>query len=209
VKRGSKLYRNSIDGLAKQNLDQLKKNKGNVYKLSTEVEDLRDHLFYFIKNLEDSSTEASNFYMNILGYLTDFTQSIEYITKISHKHVNNNHKKLKYNQVKDLTEINSDLEKLLSSTKQAYDNRSFEEIGLILDKKQELYDRVSEKIAVQIARTREEDSSPKNTTLYFSILLETKDLITATNNLLQEYYDKADLYNDPAIVPVESAEVEE
>ena len=139
----------------------------------------------------------------------DFTQSIEYITKISHKHVNNNHKKLKYNQVKDLTEINSDLEKLLSSTKQAYDNRSFEEIGQILDKKQGLYDRVSEKIAVQIARTREEDSSPKNTTLYFSILLETKDLITATINLLQEYYDKAALYNDPAIVPVESAELEE
>ncbi|MDH3697502.1 MAG: inorganic phosphate transporter, partial [Flavobacteriaceae bacterium] len=206
--RGSKLYRNSIDGLAKQDLDQLKKNKGNVYKLSTEVEDLRDHLFYFIKNLDDSSAEASNFYMNLLGYLTDFTQSIEYITKISHKHVNNNHKKLKYNQVKDLTEINADLEKLLSNTKKAYDNRSFEEMGLILDKKQELYDRVSEKITKQIARTREEDSSPKNTTLYFSILLETKDLITATINLLQLYYDKSDMYNDREVIAVEAAKTD-
>ena len=208
VKRGSKLYRNSIDGLAKQDLDQLKKNKGNVYKLSTEVEDLRDHLFYFIKNLDESSAEASNFYMNLLGYLTDFTQSIEYITKISHKHVNNNHKKLKYNQVKDLTEINADLEKLLSNTKKAYDNRSFEEMGLILDKKQELYDRVSEKITKQIARTREEDSSPKNTTLYFSILLETKDLITATINLLQLYYDKSDMYNDREVIAVEAAKTD-
>ena len=206
AKRGAKLYRNSIDGLAKQNLDQLKKNKDNIYKLSNEVEDLRDHLFYFIKNLDESSSEASNFYMNILGYLTDFTQSMEYITKISHKHVNNNHKKLKYNQVKDLTEINADLEELLRQTKQAYDNRSFEEIGVILDQKQALYDRVSEKIDKQVARTREEESSPKNTTLYFSILLETKDLITAVMNLLQVYYEKADLYKETELLDVEFTE---
>jgi hypothetical protein len=36
-------------------------------------------------------------------------------------------------------------------------------------------------------RIRQEESSPKNTTLYFSILLETQDLITALMSLLQTY----------------------
>jgi len=192
LKRSSKLYRNSIDGLAKQDLDTLKKNKKNVVKLSDEIDDLRDHLFYFIKNLDDSGIEASNFYINILGYLTDITQSLEYITKITHKHVNNNHKKLKYNQVKELTEINQEMESLLNRSKQAFDNRSFEEIGKILQHKEELFQMVSLKVEKQVQRTRSEESSPKNTTLYFSLLLETKDLMTATINLLELYYDMHD-----------------
>ncbi|WP_276389197.1 inorganic phosphate transporter [Eudoraea chungangensis] len=192
LKRSSKLYRNSIDGLAKQNLDVLKKNKNNVTKLSTEIDELRDNLFYFIKNLDDSSLEASNFYINILAYLTDISQSLEYITKITHKHIHNNHKKLKYNQVKELTEINLELESLFSSSKQAFDNRSFEEIGEILKKKEELYKLVLVKVEKQIQRTRSEESSPKNTTLYFSLLLETKDLMTATISLLELYYNMYD-----------------
>ena len=200
MKRSGKLYRNSIDGLSRQNLDLLKKNKNNVGKLSTEIDDLRDHLFYFIKNLDENSVEASNLYINILGDLTDITQSLEYITKISHKHVNNNHKKLKYNQFKELAEINQQLDTLFARTKQAFNNRSFEEIGEILKSKHDLNNMVSEKIDRQVERTRTEESSPKNTTLYFSILLETRDLITATMNLLEQYYQRYDSTVEPASI---------
>jgi phosphate/sulfate permease len=198
LKRSGKLYRNCIEGLAKQDLDRLKKNKSSVVKLSAEIDELRDHLFYFIKNLDESNVEASNFYINILGNLTDISQSLEYIAKISHKHINNNHKKLKFNQIKELTEINHELEGLFMSTKEAFDNGSYEEIGIILAKKQDLYSLVSEKIEKQIARTRTEESSPKNTTLYFSILLETKDLMEATMELLELYYQKHDKSIPPA-----------
>jgi len=44
------------------------------------------------------------------------------------------------------------------------------------------------KIDTQIERTRSEESSPKNTTLYFNILLETKDLVNSIMNLMEEYY---------------------
>jgi len=49
--------------------------------------------------------------------------------------------------------------------------------------------RVSESIERQIKRIRTEETSPKNTTLYFSILLETQDLINALINLLKLYED--------------------
>ncbi len=94
VKRSNKIYTNSINGLAKQDLDSLKKNKKQGAKLSAEIDDLRDSIFYFIKNLDDTSVGASNFYINILGYLQDMAQSLEYIGKVSYNHVNNNHKKL-------------------------------------------------------------------------------------------------------------------
>jgi hypothetical protein len=59
---------------------------------------------------------------------------------------------------------------------------------------------VSQKIERQIARTRTEESSPKNTTLYFTILLETKDFINATMNLLDLYYKEHDSTVKPAKV---------
>ena len=133
-----------------------------------------------------------------MGHLTDISQSLEYIGKVSHKHVNNNHKKLKYNQIKELKQIDYKLAEILENTSNAFEERSFEKIGTILNNKQELYDLVSQKIKLQVERTRTEESSPKNTTLYFSILLETKDLMTATMNLLEQYYKEYDEKIEPA-----------
>ncbi|AEM70575.1 phosphate sodium symporter [Allomuricauda ruestringensis DSM 13258] len=200
IKRSNKIYTNSINGLAKQALDSLKKNKKQGKKLALEIEDLREHTFYFIKNLEEAHIGASNFYINIMGYLTDMSQSLEYIGKVSYNHVNNNHKKLKYNQIKELKEIDHKLEEIFNGTQKAFEERSFEQIGVILDSKQELYDLVSQKIDIQVSRTRTEESSPKNTTLYFSLLLETRDLITAMMNLLEQYYREHDSTVEPATI---------
>ena len=136
AKRSNKIYTNIIDGLAKQDLELLKKNKKGVGKLSDEIDELRDHIFYFIKNLDEASVGASNLYINILGYLQDMAQSLEYLNKISHKHIHNNHKKLKYNQIKELKEIDLELQKLLSATKAAFETRSFDRIGVIFASKQ-------------------------------------------------------------------------
>ncbi|MBJ6366732.1 inorganic phosphate transporter [Snuella sedimenti] len=206
VMRGNKIYTNAINGLAKQDLILLKKNKKQILKLSNEVDDLRDNIFYFIKNLDESSVGASNFYIHILGYLQDMVQSLEYITKVSHKHVNNNHKKLKFNQIKELKEVDARFELLFNNTKTAFESRSFEEIGVILSRKAEITTLVTDKIKRQVERTRTEESSPKNTTLYFSLLLETKDLLTATMNLLDEYYNAHDSSVKPATITSESEE---
>jgi len=202
VKRTNRIYSNAIVGLARQDLALLKKSKKQVVKLTTEVDDLRDNVFYFIKNLDESSIGASDFYINILGYLQDMTQSLEYISKVSHKHINNNHKKLKFSQIKELKEIDDKLEVLFEDTKVAFNSESFEQIGAILDERTEVYNLVKDKIKKQVARTRTEESSPKNTTLYFSILLETKDLIKATMSLLEEYHNSFDSSVEPATINV-------
>ena len=67
-------------------------------------------------------------------------------------------------------------------------SRKFERISFIIAQKEELVSFISEKIDAQIDRTRTEESSPKNTTLYFNILLETKDLLNSLMSLMDEYY---------------------
>src|SRR5690554_2658901 len=206
IKRGNKIYTNAINGLAKQDLSLLKKNKKQVIKLSDEIDELRDHIFYFIKNLDESSVAASSFYINVLGYLQDIAQSLEYISKVSHKHVNNKHKKLKFSQIKELKEVDERFERLFNNTRNAFESRSFEEIGVVLNRKKEIVTLVTDKIQKQVERTRNEESSPKNTTLYFSILLETKDLLAAIMNLLEEYHGAFDSSIKPAKISEENTD---
>lgn len=189
VSRTNKIYSDVLSGLAKQDLKKLTKSKKGVEKLDAEIEDLRDNVFYFIKNLEDTSVRGSTFYIIILDHLTDMAQSLEFISKKSYKHINNNHKALKFNQIKDLQEINSSFDHLLKDIVSIFDNREFEKLSDVLVRKQKAFEDISVMIEKQIQRTRTEESSPKNTTLYFSLLMETKDLVTALMDLMDEYYN--------------------
>jgi Na+/phosphate symporter len=188
VSRTNKIYSTVLRGLEKENSKSLKKSRKGVQKLDEEVEELRDNIFYFIKKLDETSFRGSSFYITILAYLTDMAQSLDFISKKSFKHVNNNHKKLKFNQIKELQEVDETLTNLLNEIEEIFTNQEFEKISTILARKEEIKAQLSEKISKQIERTRTEEESPKNTTLYFNILLETKDLVASIMNLMEEYY---------------------
>jgi phosphate/sulfate permease len=206
VKRGNKIYGVALDSLARQDLAKLKKNRKGIDKLNDEIEELRNHIFYFIKNLDESSLGASQFYISTLGYLQDMTQSLDYISKASYKHVNNNHKNLRFNQIKELKEIEVKLHELFTEIHRVFEKREFNSIEVLLEQKQDLLAQVSDKIDRQIQRTRTEESSPKNTSLYFSLLMETKDLITATMNLLDLYNSSYDSTVEAATIDIEEEE---
>ena len=185
--RVNKLYTNVVDDLSNHDLNKLRKTDKHVGKLNEEIDNLKDGVFYFIKSLDDTSVQASRFYILVLGYLQDVAQSISYISRASFKHVNNNHKNLKKGQLKDLKEIDNQLTDLLGKVSSVFELRAFDDLEEILIEKQDLLKDVSDSIEKQVTRIRIEESSPKNTTLYFSILLETQDLITALMSLLQTY----------------------
>ena len=185
--RVNKLYTNVVNDLSNHDLNKLRKTDKHVGKLNEEIDGLKDGVFYFIKSLDDTSVQASRFYILVLGYLQDVAQSISYISRASFKHVNNNHKNLKKDQISDLKEIDNQLSDLLTKVSTIFEHRSFDDLDPILVEKQALLQDVSASIEKQVTRIRQEESSPKNTTLYFSILLETQDLITALMSLLQTY----------------------
>lgn len=188
MKRSGKVYSATLEGLAKQSTKKLKSAKKYTSKLDEEVEELKDHIFYYIKNLQGHDVGASRFYLLVQDHLQDITQSLELITKVSLKHVKNNHKGLKFNQIKDLKEIEAELLELFNKTKKEFDNKSIENLGVILNDKQTLLNKVSAQIEKQITRTKDPESSSKNTTLYFTLLLETKDIILSTIEMLELYY---------------------
>jgi len=191
IRRVNKLYTNVAKDLASHDLDKLKKTNKHVSKLNDEVDQLKDEVFYFIKSMDDTSAEASRFYIMVIGYLQDISQSISYISKTSYKHVNNNHKNLKKSQIAELKEIDSKLEIMLQKIEIAFSNKDFGSFNSIIEDKQSLLTDVRASIEHQVNRIRKDKSetSPKNTTLFFGILLETKDLLKAIMSLLELYQE--------------------
>lgn len=188
LSRTTKIYGRILKGLSSQDLNILKKSKKGVTKLDNDIEELRDNIFFLIKSLDETSVRGSSFYIAILAYLTDIAESLKFISKKSYKHINNQHQKLKFNQLRDLMEIDNRLNLMYNEIIDVFNNKKFDRISIILPQKEEVIGLISEKIDAQIERTRSEESSPKNTTLYFNIILETKDLVKNTMSLMEEYH---------------------
>jgi phosphate/sulfate permease len=181
----NKVYTDVLDNLGLQDLAKLKENKKTLKKLEKEVDELKSNVYYFIKNLDETSVEASKFYVMILGYLQDMIQSLAFITQNSYSHINNNHKQLKFNQIRDLKSIDVELKKLFDTIETIFKDQSFDRLDEVLKEKNQILNNVSELIQKQITRIRTVETSPKNSKLYFGLLLETNDLIKATMNLLE------------------------
>ncbi|MFN3943253.1 MAG: inorganic phosphate transporter [Flavobacterium sp.] len=187
ISKTNHLYSDVVESLGLQDLAKLKENKKALKKLEKEVDELKSNVYYFIKNLDETSVEASKFYVIILGYLQDLTQSLNFITLQSFNHINNNHKQLKFNQIRDLKNIDLQLQEFLDKVEEMFQQKNFVHLEETLKNKSNLLDFVSELIQKQITRIRTTETSPKNSKLYFGLLLETNDLIKSTFSLLELY----------------------
>ncbi|WP_320815433.1 inorganic phosphate transporter [Flavobacterium sp.] len=189
VNKSNKIYSGVISGLSLQDLLILKENKKAIKKLEKQVDDLKNNVYYFIKNLDETSVEGSKFYILILGYLQDISQSMSFIAQNGYSHVNNNHKQLKFNQTRDLKSIELQVLELFNNIVLVFNSKDFKNIDTILSEKDVALDKISDLIQKQIERIRTTENSPKNSKLYFALLLETNDLIKATMSLLELFKD--------------------
>ena len=191
-KRSKRIYKNTLDGLIAQDLTILKTSKKESKKLSGEIDVLRDNIYFFIKNLDEKNLGASKFYIEVLGNLQDISQSLDYIAKSSNKHISNNHKSLKFTQIKDLKEIILRIHEIFDDAQEIFTTKDFNSLETIILEKRQLIELVNEKIDKQVHRTKDDEESPKNTTLYFSLLLETRDLMNQTIHIVEQYYREFD-----------------
>ena len=112
-----------------------------------------------------------------------------YLSKISYDHAANNHRKLTFVQLKELLLIEENIIRIFKNNKGAFNsNKALNEFEEILIVKNDAIEVIDSKINTQIERTRQEEISPKNTTLYFNFLIRSKDLITHKFELVEKYY---------------------
>ena len=191
------LYREVIDNLAVENHKGLKACKKRAKALTSDIEDLKSDIYYFIRSIHDSSVTSSKFYILILDYLHSMSNSISFIADTSYTHVDNNHKKLKYNHIRNLKTISEKMQQQFQKILEILNVSMYSNSTTQLIKDvNAIKDEISELIEKQIRDIRTSESSPKNTKLYFSLLLETRVLIRSIINLMTLFKNFKDQYKE-------------
>ena len=200
TKRANKLILNILEGVGTLDLNILTENKNFVNKLKSDLERIGDDVFYFIKNLDEASTEiTSKFHMNVLEELEKISDSISSLSSLTHKHINNNHRGLTFNQIRELKELEDELDEFFTRIVKTFKTKNYTEISEIFEVKEKLVSSLELKIKSQISRTRKDESSPRNTRLYFEILNKIKTIITHYVQILELYSNKYDDKIDPIL----------
>ena len=190
-KRINKLFQKTFEGLGSKDISTLKENQTTVSKLDKDVDLIANNVFYFIKNLDEASKEsASDFHMKILGGLENITLSMQTITKSIYKHFNNNHRGLTYNQLRELKELEDDMNSFFKKIVQTFEKQKYEEIKSIFSIKESLIKSLNKKIKSQVSRTKDKDSGPRNTRLYFEFLNKTQNIVSEYLKILEFYSEK-------------------
>ena len=183
IGRCNHIYSEVVTCIGLRDLEKLKTCKTELDEVNDEVALLKENVYYFIKSLDLNSVEAGKFYVLILSYLQDLVQSAKYISDYSFFYITNKHQ-LKFNQVRDLKNIEIQIQNLFNKIENAFKNKKFEKIDEILFEKAVVLENISDLIQKQIVKIKMTDANAKDCKLYFSLLLKTNDVIKSSIDLL-------------------------
>ncbi len=183
-----KLYDNTVEGLIKYDLDLLRKNDKSVRKLYKQGNKLKDKLFYIIKEQEDKDIVISNNYIKLMDKIQDLIQSIHFVSKSSKEYVDNAHLPLTQTQKGDLIKIREGMVKMMNTMQEALSARDLNKLK-ILYKTGNLDKLMEDAINNHVQCIQSEDCGSKNSRLYLSLLLETKDLEDSLKKLVRIIID--------------------
>ena len=182
-------YKEAIYGITHEDLKKLKQVSKEVKKLNLDTKELKDSLNSTISKLNENSVETGHFYVQVLDYLRELAHNIHFIVKPCYEHIDNNHKSLIEVQIKELNDLQMQVENILMSVKDMIISSNYVNIDEIIEKQHEMLARLASIKKKQIKRIKREEVGTKNSLLYFTITNETKNLLLNSINLLKSQRD--------------------
>lgn len=152
-----------------------------------------------LQKLQDNYIEAGHFYVQVVDYISEMSKALVHITRPCYEHIDNNHKGMSEEQVKDLLRINTEVSEIYTRIIVMLRNNKFEDTNLVLEMRDSLFMTIDEAIKNQLRRIKTKSSSTKASMLYLTILNETKTMVLQSRNLLKSqrsFIENQDPSND-------------
>ncbi len=182
-------YDIALEGLQKEDMKKLKKAKKTVRNMTVKTKYLKDHINVIVEKLQEDSISSGSYFVQVIDYLREMVHSVEYVVVPILNHVDNNHRPLKKEQIKELKEVYSKLERLIQLVARSIKSRDFssqDEVLLMLEEYLKLIESLRKG---QIKRVKNNVVGTKNTILFLNILNESKNLGLQVVNLFKSQRD--------------------
>ena len=124
-------------------------------------------------------------YLLIYDLLQDLIQSIDLIAEKSFDHVTNMHNPFKAQQRKQVTDLTGDLKALFKLVIEDIETHDDGGLSKVSTAKIEIHKTIENLLAQQSQGIRSGKYSKQNSLLFFSLMLETKDLVAVASRFVK------------------------
>ncbi len=180
---------NTLQGLEEENLKKIKKSKKKIDKITADTKYLKNHINDLVEKIREESLETSYYVVTILDYLREMLHSISFINDPIREHVDNNHKPLLKQQIKELYHLKDLLHSMYKIMIRHIEKRDFSNQEGVFKIEEEYLKQIEHYKKQQVKRIKNGLVGTKNTILYLNILNELKNLSLHSVNLYKAQRD--------------------
>ena len=180
-------YQNALNGLLMEDWDLIREAREDLVSLGKQNKSLKLKLYRSIQRIQEKQTELSRLYLYLYDLEQDINQSTTYIVDACAEHVENHFNPLSSLQSEKMVEAMESVSVFLMSTSQYLHDLQFQSIQPIMDQQQDISRHLESLLDQQISGVKKSNYSLRNSMLFFSIQLETMDLVEAVTRCIQLY----------------------
>ncbi len=179
------IYDRTIVAVFKENRKVLKDMMREAEEFYQSTRQQKYEIMPLLRSLQDSDVSTGHYYVQVVDYISETSKALLHITRPCYKHVDNNHTGLSKEQVYDLKRINDHVEEIFGEINTMLRTRSFNQMEMVLNKRDEMFDLIDEVMQNQLRRLRDTGGSSSANMLFFNILTETKTMILHSRNIMK------------------------
>lgn len=181
-------YAAAIKGLLKEDRQQLKKAKKAMVRLAESNEEFKYIFYGSIQNITEDVAEGSRAYLLAYDHQQDIIQSVSFIVDQAQQHVEDMLSPLKPKQARKLKRVSKATQDYLERCAAMIQSADYTQFDELMAEKKPIYTQIETLLAEQSNGIQKKTYGARNSILYFSLLLETKDLIAVAARFVKLYY---------------------
>jgi phosphate/sulfate permease len=179
--------RHAFEGLLMEDRKQVRTARRDIRKLQKQNKNLRRNLFAYLRRLQPDQVEASRLYILAYDHEQDLLGSLQFLVDACHDHVANVHNPLSEAQTSQLQKKLEEITQYLELVKTYLQQGRPEDYAALIEMKDQLLLLLGELLRQQSAGYQQEQYNARNSLLYFTLLLEGKDVIAIAARFAKLY----------------------
>ncbi len=181
----SKLYYLSILNFTKEKRKELTEVKRDIKELNQVTKNLKNDIFRTIRKLEEEEIESGHYYVQVLDYMREATNSLQYVITPIYSHVDNNHPPLPKDQEKELMQFSEKMSEFFNFSLNILINNKFDNIPELIKLRNEIINQTVNLKKNQIQYLKNERKGTKVSMVFLEIMTESKNLVLFVTNVLE------------------------
>lgn len=180
-------YQNAVNGLLFEDMERIQEAREDLQALEKQNKIIKYKLYRSIQRIQEKETEVSRLYLHLYDLEQDINQSVAYIVDACAEHVENHFNPLSKKQSENLVKSMEAVSAFLMAASQCLHDLRCHSIQQLLDQHQDIVALLEGLLDKQVKGVKKGAYSLRNSMLFFSIQLETLDLVEAVARCLQSY----------------------